>query len=87
MLTTTRSYCVFDSTGTTIYGWRNGANKPGPPAYWYAMKGVAKGLPAPGDRGLAGWDFADLNGDKRDDLVYVNSKGAVKTWINQRGYA
>lgn len=65
-LLTTDSYVCFDNSGTQIWGWRNGANANGPPAYWYKMRGVASGLPS---LDLAGWKFADLNGDHRDDLV------------------
>lgn len=60
------SYVCFDTAGTRIYGWRNGANQNGPPAYWTPMNGVANGLPA---LEMSGWKFADLNGDHRDDLV------------------
>ncbi|PBP16288.1 hypothetical protein BUE80_DR012963 [Diplocarpon rosae] len=77
-------YVAFGLDGTKIFGWRNGANQNGPPAYWTPMKGVASDLPA---QELSGWGFADLNGDHRDDLVWVNKgTGAVSTWINYRGY-
>ncbi|KAK5731516.1 hypothetical protein LTR17_011314 [Elasticomyces elasticus] len=57
-------YVVFDASTTNLYGWRNGATKPGAPAYWYRMGGVFSGLPA---KSLAGWQFVDLNGDQKDD--------------------
>ena len=41
----------------------------------------------PANLPLSGWRFADLNGDQKDDLVYVDSFGKVTTWINKRGYA
>lgn len=63
-LTDSPSYVVFDATSTNIYGWRNGALAPGPPQYWYGMRGVFSGLP---QLDLAGWRFVDLNGDKKDD--------------------
>ncbi|KAK2624027.1 hypothetical protein QTJ16_006661 [Diplocarpon rosae] len=77
-------YVAFGSDGTKIFGWRNGANQNGPPVYWTPMKGVASDLPA---QELSGWRFVDLNGDHRDDLVWVNKgTGAISTWINYRGY-
>ncbi|KAK4565366.1 hypothetical protein LTR86_003983 [Recurvomyces mirabilis] len=77
-------YVVFDSTTTNIYGWRNGALDNSPPAYWYAMRGVISGLPP---KALSGWKFADLNGDKKDDLIWVSPDGQVTTWINRRGFS
>ncbi|KAK5693162.1 hypothetical protein LTR97_010638 [Elasticomyces elasticus] len=77
-------YVVFDASTSNIYGWRNGATKPGAPAYWYGMKGVISGLPA---QALSGWDFVDLNGDQKDDLIWVSDKGQVTTWINRRGFS
>lgn len=82
-LTDVHSYVVFDATTSYIYGWRNGALQPGPPQYWYGMRGVFSGLPA---HDLAGWRFIDLNGDKKDDLVWVSANGSVTTWINRRGF-
>ena len=71
-------YVVFDASTTNIYGWRNGAQQPGPPAYWYAMHGVFSGLPA---HALSGWQFADLNGDHKDDLLWVDGNGQVSAKI------
>ncbi|KAK5707629.1 hypothetical protein LTR97_000167 [Elasticomyces elasticus] len=34
-----------------------------------------------------GWDFVDLNGDHKDDLVWVDGNGQVTTWINRRGWS
>lgn len=76
-------YVVFDDETKNIYGWRNGALSNGPPAYWYAMNGVFKDLP---QHELSGWQFTDLNGDKKDDLVWVSKNGQVTTWINRRGF-
>jgi hypothetical protein len=47
------------------------------------MNGVASGLPV---LTMSGWHFVDLNGDHKDDLVWINPNGQVTTWINQRGY-
>ncbi|KAK6432924.1 hypothetical protein LTR95_010905, partial [Oleoguttula sp. CCFEE 5521] len=76
-------YLVFDATTSNIYGWRNGATSNTAPAYWVAINSVFSGLPA---HALAGWRFVDLNGDKKDDLVWVDANGQVTTWINRRGY-
>ena len=77
-------YVAFDADTKNIYGWRNGALDNSKPAYWYPTQGVFKDLPA---HDLAEWHFADLNGDGKDDLVWVNGNGQVTTWINQRGYS
>lgn len=76
-------YVVFDDETKNIYGWRNGALSNGPPAYWYPMNGVFKNLP---QHELSGWQFVDLNGDKKADLVWVNDYGQVTTWINRREF-
>ena len=48
------------------------------------MNGVFKDLP---QRDLSGWTFQDLNGDGKDDLLWVNANGQVTTWINRRGFS
>lgn len=68
-------YVVFDADTRNIYGWRNGALANGPPMYWYAMRGVFSGLPS-GNK-LSGYRFVDLNGDKKDELVWVDDNGQV----------
>ncbi|KAK5111586.1 hypothetical protein LTR85_011815 [Meristemomyces frigidus] len=77
-------YVVFDGSTTNIYGWRNGATSNGPPEYWYSVDGVFNGLPA---HELSGWQFVDLNGDHKDDLVWMDANGQVTTWINRRGFS
>ncbi|KAK4545949.1 hypothetical protein LTR36_002513 [Oleoguttula mirabilis] len=77
-------YVVFDADTTNIYGWRNGATSNGPPEYWYPMDGVFSGLPV---HELSGWQFVDLNGDQKDDLVWIDANGQVTTWINRRGFS
>ena len=75
-------YVVFDASTSNIYGWRDGALSNSAPAYWYAMAGVFSGLPS--GHALSGWRFVDLNGDKKDDLVWVDANGQVSTWINSK---
>jgi len=36
---------------------------------------------------MSGYRFADLNGDKKDDLLWVDDNGQVTTWINRRGFS
>nr|OQO24051.1 hypothetical protein B0A51_05021 [Rachicladosporium sp. CCFEE 5018] len=76
-------YVVFDASTSNIYGWRNGALSNGAPAYWYAMQGVFSGLPA---HALSGWRFVDLNGDKKDDLIWVDANGQVISDSDRNGY-
>lgn len=49
------------------------------------MHGVIDGLPA--GRDISGYRFTDLNGDHKDDLIYVDANGQTTTYINQRGYS
>lgn len=77
-------YVAFDAFATEIYGWRNGATSNVAPMYWYPMDGVFTNLPD--GLPLDGFRFVDLNGDKKDDLIWVNANGQVTTWINRRGF-
>lgn len=77
-------YVVFDAGTQNIYGWRNGALSNSAPAYWYPMMGVFTGLPS---HDLTGWQFVDLNGDGKDDLIWIDDNGQVTSWINSRGYS
>ncbi|KFY78640.1 hypothetical protein V499_02243 [Pseudogymnoascus sp. VKM F-103] len=76
-------YVALSYDGTSILGWRNGATGHVKPQYWNPMSGVISGLPKLTP--LSGWQFVDLNGDHKDDLVHVSTNGQVTTWINQRG--
>jgi hypothetical protein len=69
-------YIAFDADAKNIYGWRNGALSDSAPAYWYPMQGVFKDLPS---HAMAEWDFVDLNGDGKADLVWINGNGQVTT--------
>lgn len=77
-------YVVIDTDGKNMYGWRNGALSNNAPAYWYPMKGVFSELPS---HEMSGWKFVDLNGDGKDDLIWIDDNGQVTTWINRRGYS
>ena len=77
-------YIVFSADMKNIYGWRNGALSNSGSAYWYPMQGVFKDLPS---HDLSQWHFVDVNGDGKDDLVWINGNGQVTTWINRRGYS
>jgi len=49
------------------------------------MRGVFSELPS--GKNMSGYRFADLNGDKKDDLLWVDDNGQVTTWINRRGFS
>ncbi|PVH86852.1 carbohydrate esterase family 3 protein [Cadophora sp. DSE1049] len=66
-----------------ISGWRNAAVDNSPPTAWTPFRGIASGLSS--TYSPSRWKFADLNGDHKDDLLYVNENGRVETFINMRG--
>ncbi|KAK7414551.1 hypothetical protein QQX98_006578 [Neonectria punicea] len=72
-------YCILDDGGN-VQCWRNGwVNDI--PAYWQPLgiRFTAKGM---GDgRGVR---FEDINGDGRDDWIWVSDTGATTTWTNSR---
>ncbi|KAI8721514.1 SGNH-hydro domain-containing protein [Fusarium sp. LHS14.1] len=73
-----------DFCGLSLNGdiscWRNGGIQD-KPAYWQALgrRFTGKGM---GD--LAGVRFEDLNGDGRDDWLWVDGNGQTTTWTNAR---
>ncbi|KIN00783.1 carbohydrate esterase family 3 protein [Oidiodendron maius Zn] len=64
----------------SLTAWRNGGV--GVPTVWQPL-----GVVFNDSRGLMWTQFrlADVNGDGRDDIVWVDNTGAVTTWTNLRG--
>ncbi|KFX87900.1 hypothetical protein V490_07963 [Pseudogymnoascus sp. VKM F-3557] len=76
-------YCVIHDNGD-IFCWRNGGL--GEKAdYWQDMGSGHPVFKAVGMGDIAGVRFVDLNGDGRDDWIWMDTKGKVTTYINQRG--
>ncbi|KAK5653242.1 hypothetical protein OQA88_9141 [Cercophora sp. LCS_1] len=72
-------YCIINDNGN-IECWRNGGFGDAP--VWQHMGVVSAG------RGMGdplGVRFADLNGDYREDWVWMDGTGKAWTWINNRG--
>ncbi|KAK4165172.1 hypothetical protein QBC43DRAFT_378166 [Cladorrhinum sp. PSN259] len=72
-------YCLLESSGD-INCWRNGGWGDAP-AYWQALGKRFTGK-AMGD--LRGVRFDDINGDGRDDWLWVGDSGEVHTYTNSR---
>ncbi|KAM7189559.1 hypothetical protein V8F20_010098 [Naviculisporaceae sp. PSN 640] len=72
-------FCVLESSGD-MRCWRNGGWGDAP-AYWQPLgkRFTGKGM---GD--LNGVRFEDINGDGRDNWLWVSDTGAVTTWTNSR---
>ncbi|KAH7325665.1 hypothetical protein B0I35DRAFT_347595, partial [Stachybotrys elegans] len=72
-------YCIINDGGH-VHCWRNGWVKD-MPEYWQSLGQVfeAKGM---GD--VRGVRFEDLDGDGRDDWMWVGDEGRVHTWTNTR---
>ncbi|KAH8666554.1 family 3 carbohydrate esterase, partial [Xylariales sp. PMI_506] len=72
-------YGVVDSSGN-VYFWRNGWIDD-IPAYWQSLgqRFTGKGY---GD--VTGTRFEDINGDGRDDYIWLNDVGAGYLWTNAR---
>ncbi|ETS78505.1 hypothetical protein PFICI_10567 [Pestalotiopsis fici W106-1] len=75
-------YCIIDDSGN-VWCWRNGWVDD-VPAYWQALglRFTAKGM---GD--IRGVRFEDINGDGRDDWLWVSDVGQTTTWTNARSCA
>ncbi|KAH8895341.1 hypothetical protein GQ53DRAFT_855657 [Thozetella sp. PMI_491] len=75
-------YGIIDDSGN-VHFWRNGWIDP-IPKYWQALglRFTAKGM---GD--IRGVRFEDINGDGRDDWLWVGTEGATTTWTNARSCA
>ncbi|KAK0099309.1 hypothetical protein ONS96_008539 [Cadophora gregata f. sp. sojae] len=72
-------YCVTQDNGDILV-WRNGGIGPAP-GYWQALgkRFTGKGM---GD--VNDVRFEDINGDGRDDWMWVDTAGVTTTWINSR---
>lgn len=75
-------YCIIDDGGN-VHCWRNGWVHD-IPEYWQplGLRFTAKGM---GD--VKGVRFEDINGDGRDDWLWVSDIGATTTWTNSRSCA
>lgn len=67
-------YCIIDDTGN-VWCWRNGWVDD-IPQYWQAL---GMRFPAKGMGDIRGVRFEDINGDGRDDWIWVSDVGATTT--------
>ncbi|EEU40647.1 uncharacterized protein NECHADRAFT_33967, partial [Fusarium vanettenii 77-13-4] len=72
-------FCGLSDNGD-VYVWRNGWIND-MPEYWQAL---GKRFEGKGMGNLEGTRFEDLNGDGRDDWIWVGDKGEAHTWTNSR---
>ncbi|KAK0625151.1 family 3 carbohydrate esterase, partial [Bombardia bombarda] len=75
-------YCIIDGGGN-IRCWRNGWVDD-IPKYW---QDLGQRFEAKGKGDYRGVRFVDMNGDGRDDWIWVSDIGAVETWTNARSCA
>ncbi|KAJ4007802.1 hypothetical protein NW766_009607 [Fusarium irregulare] len=71
-------YMIVDDKGN-VHAWRNSGTSDTPTWQPLGLRFTAKGM---GDQ--RGVRFEDINGDGRDDWLWVDDKGATTTWINSR---
>ncbi|KNG81650.1 hypothetical protein ANOM_009765 [Aspergillus nomiae NRRL 13137] len=78
-------YCLIHNNGD-IRCWRNGGQKDAPTkeygGYWQDLGIVFKGK---GMGDITGVRLVDINGDFRSDWLWLDDKGKVTTYINNRG--
>ncbi|KAF7589874.1 hypothetical protein BBP40_003586 [Aspergillus hancockii] len=78
-------YCLIHNNGD-IRCWRNGGHKDAPTkeygGYWQDLGIVFTGT---GMGDITGVRFVDINGDFRSDWLWLDDKGKVTTYINNRG--
>ncbi|RKS68270.1 lysophospholipase L1-like esterase [Actinomadura pelletieri DSM 43383] len=76
-------YLVVNSRSGVVKAWINaGGDQDGKPG-WIPRGQIASGVELGEQEDV---DFADINGDRRDDyLVYDTESGAVRAWINIGG--
>ncbi|ETS79802.1 hypothetical protein PFICI_07331 [Pestalotiopsis fici W106-1] len=75
-------YCYWDDGGN-IWCWRNGWIDD-VPKYW---QNLGMRFPAKGMGDAHGVRFEDINGDGRDDWLWVRDDGQTTTWTNARSCA
>jgi hypothetical protein len=75
-------YCYWDDGGN-IWCWRNGWIDD-VPEYW---QNLGMRFPAKGMGDAHGVRFEDINGDGRDDWLWVGDDGQTTTWTNARSCA
>ncbi|KAH8586344.1 hypothetical protein B0O99DRAFT_702959 [Bisporella sp. PMI_857] len=75
-------YAIIRDNGD-IEAWRNGGVLP-TVAHWQNLGIVSSGKTF---NDLSGIRLVDINGDGRDDLLWVSDTGTVTTWINHRGFS
>ncbi|KAF5660854.1 integrin alpha n-terminal [Fusarium heterosporum] len=71
-------YMIVDDAGN-VQAWRNSGTSDTPSWQALGLRFTAKGM---GDQ--RGVRFEDINGDGRDDWLWVDNKGATTTWTNSR---
>ncbi|GKU19782.1 unnamed protein product [Fusarium langsethiae] len=71
-------YMIIDDGGN-VRAWRNSGTSDTPSWQPLGLRFTAKGM---GD--MRGVRFEDINGDGRDDWLWVDDKGATTTWTNSR---
>ncbi|OBS29554.1 hypothetical protein FPOA_03491 [Fusarium poae] len=71
-------YMIIDDSGN-VHAWRNSGTSDTPTWQPLGLRFTAKGM---GD--MRGVRFEDINGDGRDDWLWVDDKGATTTWTNSR---
>lgn len=76
-------YCVADAPGggANILCWRNGGQGD-TPAYWEPMGRRVPGSNFPQSGDSAGFRLEDINGDGRDDIMWVCSVAFLLTSTN-----
>ncbi|KAK7420361.1 hypothetical protein QQX98_002784 [Neonectria punicea] len=72
-------YGILDDGGN-VHFWRNGGVK-NKPEFWQKL-GLR--FPAKGMGDIRGVRFEDINGDGRDDWMWVREDGMTDTWTNSR---
>ncbi|WP_395575114.1 FG-GAP-like repeat-containing protein [Streptomyces sp. BK79] len=73
-------YLVLQEDGSVL-AWLNNGGDTGGTAGWIERGRIASGVGAPSSQ----VEFADANGDGRDDYLVVDEEGAVRAWLNNGG--